>query len=448
MASVYTKQQRIAKLAKEHPGMVFTTLAHHIDMDWLKEAFLQVRRDGAVGVDDQTWQDYAQNWEENLPSLLNRFKSGGYFAPPVRRVHIPKGDGTKTRPIGIPTIEDKILQRAIVMLLEPIYEHQFKDWSFGFRPGRKAHEALAYLWKQAGACRVSVILDVDIKAFFDTIPHSKLREVVGHRVRDGVVLRVIGKWLKAGVMEDGEISYSEDGTPQGGVISPILANLYLHEVLDEWFLSMVKPRLKGRAFMVRYADDFIMGFEKAEDARGVYTVLPKRLAKYGLSPHPEKTRLVDFARPVQGTKRPSQPTKEPTTGRDNTSGESPGTFDFLGFTHYWGKSRWGRNVIKRKTAKDRLKRAIGKISLWCCENRHRPMEEQWQRLKKKLQGHYGYYGITCNSLSLSRFACAVVELWHKWLNRRDRQKSLGWERFGAMLRSVYRLPAPRIVHFI
>jgi group II intron reverse transcriptase/maturase len=374
-------------------------------------------------------------------------KSGSYQAPPVRRAHIPKGDGTQTRPIGIPTIEDKILQRAVVMLLEPVYEAQFKDWSFGFRPGRSAHQALEYLWQQSNACRVSVILDVDIKAFFDTIPHGKLREVVSQRVRDGVVLRVIGKWLKAGVMEAGEVSYSEEGTPQGGVASPMLANIYLHEVLDEWFASIVKPRLQGRAFMVRFADDFVMGFEHEADAQRVSAVLPKRMAKYGLSLHPEKTRLVDFARPAPRGRRTKNPAgAEPKD--DDPHGGHPGRFDFLGFTHYWGRALRGGYVIKRKTSKQRLRRAIKKVSQWCREHRHLPLREQWQKLKSKLAGHYGYYGITGNSLSLGRYAMAVVKLWHKWLNRRERKPSLNWTKYNAMLQGAYRLPSPRIVHSI
>jgi len=448
MQDVYTKQQRIAQLAKEDPGRVLTTLAHHIDMEWLKEAFKRVRKDGATGVDNQTWQDYAQNWEENLTGLLNRFKSGSYQAPPVRRVHIPKGEGAETRPIGIPTIEDKTLQRAVVMLLEPVYEQQFKDWSFGFRRGRGAHQALEYLWKANQECNVRVILDVDIRAFFDSIPHGKLREVLCQRVRDGVVIRVIGKWLNAGVMEAGEVSYAEDGTPQGGVISPILANIFLHEVLDEWFASTVKGWLKGRAFMVRYADDFVMGFEHEQDAQRVYKVLPKRLAKFGLSHHPEKTRLVSFARPVMNRTGTKQSTTEGEPKAEDPHGGNPGRFDFLGFTHYWGLSLKGRYVVKRKTSKKRLSRAIKRISQWCREHRHRPVREQWVTLTSKLKGHYAFYGITSNWVSLTQFLQAVERQWFKWLARRDRTRSLNWKRFGAMLRGPFRLPSPRIVHSI
>jgi RNA-directed DNA polymerase len=296
--------------------------------------------------------------------------------------------------------------------------------------------------------RVKVILDVDIKAFFDTIPHGQLREVVRQRVTDGVVLKVIGKWLNAGVMEAGQISYAEEGAPQGGVVSPMLANIYLHGALDEWFGSVVKPRLKGRAFMARYADDFVMGFEYEEDARRVYEVLPKRLAKYGLSLHPEKTRVVDFGPPVPSTKGSEQFTEEQGSKKDQPPGGSPGGFDFLGFTHYWGKSLRGRAVIKRKTSKKRLQRAITRISQWCRKYRHKPIREQHQKLKSKLQGHYNYYGIMCNSLSLSRYARAVEEQWYKWLNRRERKPSLSIKRFEAMLGGTYRLPPPRVMHQI
>jgi group II intron reverse transcriptase/maturase len=235
--------------------MVFTTLAHHIDVDWLREAYRRTRKDGARGVDGQTAADYASNLEDNLRSLLDRAKSGTYRAPPVRRVHIPKGDGKQTRPIGIPTFEDKVLQRAVAMILEAVYEQDFQDFSYGFRPGRSAHQALQALHKGLARMAGGWVLEVDIRKFFDTLDHEHLREILRRRVRDGVLLRLIGKWLNAGVLEGLELSYPESGTPQGGVISPLLANIYLHEVLDEWFVRDVKPRLNGPAFLVRYADD-------------------------------------------------------------------------------------------------------------------------------------------------------------------------------------------------
>jgi group II intron reverse transcriptase/maturase len=302
---VSTKQQRIAEIARQHPETSLTSLAHLIDLDWLLQAYQRTRKDGAVGVDGQTGEDYAADLEGNLRSLLERAKSGTYHAPPVRRVHIPKaGSATETRPLGIPTFEDKILQRAVVMVLEAICEQDFLDCSYGFRPGRSAHQALDTLWRSTMAMRGGWILDVDIRKFFDTIDHGHLREFLKRRVRDGVLLRLIGKWLNAGVLEDGCVTHPESGSPQGGVISPILSNLFLHYVLDAWYEREVRPRLKGESFLIRYADDFVIGFSHEEDARRVLAVLPKRFAKYGLTIHPEKTRLVPFERPDHATTLP------------------------------------------------------------------------------------------------------------------------------------------------
>src|SRR6266550_1361119 len=267
-ASVSTKQERIATLAKQSPQMAFTSLAYLMDLDWLKEAYQRTRKDGAVGVDRVTAEEYEQDLEGNLQRLLDRVKSGTYQASPVRRVHIPKGGSTtETRPLGIPTLEDKVLQRAVVMLLEPVYEQDFVDGSYGFRPGRGAHQALEKLWKETMNTDGGWVLEVDISKFFDTLDHGHLRQFLQHRVRDGVLLRLIGKWLNAGVMESGQISYPEAGSPQGGVISPLLANVYLHYVLDTWFEQEVQPRLAGRAYLIRYADDFVIGFTCEEDAR-------------------------------------------------------------------------------------------------------------------------------------------------------------------------------------
>jgi group II intron reverse transcriptase/maturase len=275
-----------------------TSLAHHIDINRLYEAFRRTRKDGAVGVDGQTGEDYEANLRDNLQSLLDRAKSGTYVAPPVRRTYIPKaGSATETRPLGIPTFEDKVLQRAVVMVLETIYEQIFLACSYGFRPGRSAHQALEDLWRQTTTMRGGWILDVDVRKFFDTIDRAHLRALLKRRVRDGVLLRLIGKWLNAGVLEEGNLTFPEAGTPQGGVISPLLANIFLHYVLDEWFEQEVRPRLKGHAFLIRYADDFVMGFALEEDARRVLEVLPKRFEKYGLTVHPQKTRLVPFERP-------------------------------------------------------------------------------------------------------------------------------------------------------
>jgi RNA-directed DNA polymerase len=315
----------------------------------------------------------------------------------------------------------------VVMLLTPIYEQDFLECSYGFRPRRSAHQALERLWHgimgMGGGCWV---LEVDIKSYFDTVKWEHLREFYKKRVRDGVVRRVLGKWLKAGVMEDGAIHYPEEGTPQGGVISPLLSNIYLHEVLDVWFDQEVRPRLRGKAELVRFADDFVIVFSSEADAHRVREVLPKRFERFGLTIQEAKTRLVDFSRP-------------------GGKGKEPGSFDLLGFTHYWGKSRKGNWVVQRKTAKKKFKQAVRRVYLWCKEHRHRPVKEQWETLNRKVQGHYGYYGVTFNRSGIKGFYEQVKRSWRKWLNRRSRDKDMPWERFHRLLER-YPLPEPRIVH--
>jgi group II intron reverse transcriptase/maturase len=433
---VFTKQQRIAELAKQSPDMGFTSLAHHIDLRWLYEAFLRTRKDGATGVDGQTAAEWEANLQDNLKSLLERAKSGTYRAPPVRRVHIPKGTGCETRPLGIPTFEDKVLQRAVVMVLEAIYEQDFKDCSYGFRPGRSAHQALEALWQQTKGGGGCWLVEVDIRKFFDTLDQARLREFLQLRVRDGVLLRLIGKWLKAGVLEEGSIAHPTTGTPQGGVISPLLANIYLHYVLDVWFEREVQPRLKGRAFLIRYADDFVIGFACEEDARRVLDVLPKRFGKYGLTLHPDKTRLIPFQRPPSGA-----------AGKGAQELPPPGTFDLLGFTHYWGRSWKGYWVVKRKTAKSRFQHALARIAQWCRLHRHFPIGEQQQALNQKLQGHYGYYGLTNNGRALTRFRGQVVRLWRKWLSGRQGGGIRPWAWFTGVLQR-YPLAPVKIVHSV
>jgi RNA-directed DNA polymerase len=434
--SVSTRQQRIAMLAKQSPQTAFISLNHYLDLDWLCEAFLRTRKDGAPGVDGQTWIGYARDLEKNLQSLLDRAKSGRYRAPPVRRVHIPKGTGPETRPIGIPTLEDKVLQRAVVMVLEAIYEQDFHDCSYGFRPGRSAHQALESLWTQTMQTAGGWILEVDIRKFFDTLDHGHLRTFLQRRVRDGVLLRLIGKWLNAGVLEEGTLLYPDAGSPQGGVVSPILANVFLHYVLDVWFAEEVQPRMRGQAFLIRYADDFVIGFTREDDARRVMDVLPKRFGKYGLTIHPEKTKLVPFRRPPYS--------RSPKGGPD---GDRPGTFDLLGFTHYWSRSRKGNWVVKRKTSASRFTRAVRTIAQWCRNNRHRPIAEQHQVLSRKLRGHYAYYGITGNSVALTRFREEVRRLWRKWLVRRKRGNRPPWSWF-ARLQERYCLPYVATVHSV
>lgn len=435
LGTVSTRQQRIAELAKQSPQMGFTSLNQHLDQAWLYEAYLRTRRDGAPGVDGQTAADYEADLRVNLQRLLDQAKAGTYRAPPVRRVHIPKGTGTETRPLGIPTFEDKVLQRSVVLVLEAIYEQDFLDCSYGFRPGRSAHQALEVLWQNLMRIEGGWLVDVDIRKYFDTLDHAHLRSLLAQRVQDGVLLRLIGKWLKAGVLEDGELSYPEQGTPQGGVVSPLLANVYLHYVLDVWFERAVKPCLRGRAFLIRYADDFVMGFACEEDARRVVEVLPKRFGKYGLTLHPDKTRLVPFSRPG----RPERVSQE--------AGIRPGTFDFLGFTHRWGTSRKGNAVVVRQTSACRFSRAVTKIAEWCRRHRHRPIPEQHAMLSQKLRGHYGYYGITGNSRALANLRYVVTAIWRKWLSRRSWAGYFSWLRL-ERLREHFALPPPVVVHSV
>jgi len=427
--TVSTKLERIASMAKAMPGVQLKTLAHHIDVDWLREAYRRTRKDGARGVDGQGAEEFAEKLEDNLRLLLERAKSGAYRAPPVRRAHIPKGDGSRTRPIGIPTFEDKVLQRAVAMVLEAVYEQEFHDFSYGFRPGRSAHQACEALQNASVRMAGGWVLEVDIKSFFDTIDHAHLREILGRRVRDGVILRLIGKWLNAGVMEGLVLSYPESGTPQGGVISPLLANIYLHEILDEWFVREVEPRLKGRAHLVRYADDFVVVFARKDDAERVLEVLPKRFGKYGLTLHPDKTRLVPFHRP----------------DRKDGDDDGPGTFDLLGFTHHWGLSRNGKWVVKKRTAKDRFSRTLRRFRDWCREHRHWKIKEQHRALARKLSGHYAYYGVTSNYGALARLHHEVKAIWKKWLSRRSQKAFIDWPAMHRLLER-FPLPPPRIVH--
>lgn len=428
--TISTKLQAIAQQAIGYPEMVFTTLAHHIDMEWLREAYRLTNKSSAAGIDGVTAKEYEANLEENLCDLHERLKSRRYIAPPVERVWLDKEDGRK-RPIGKPTFEDKIVQRAVVMLLEAVYEQDFYDFSHGFRPGHSPHQALHELREQCRELTINWIVDADVSGFFDELRHDLLREFLQRRVNDGGLLWLIGKWLNAGVMEEGRLTYTEKGSPQGGVVSPILANVFLHYVLDEWFEQEVKPRLKGRSFLVRFADDFVIGCELESDARRIIEVLPKRFDRYGLTIHPQKTQLVRFGKP----------------SKHDPSGPKNGTFDFLGFTHYWGKTRQGYWVIKRKTARKRLRRAIKALWQWCKENRHLPLKEQYQMLCLKLRGHYQYYGLRSNYRQLEAVYQEVLKGWWYWLNRRSRQRDLEWEEFKRLLTN-FPLPRPRIIHAI
>jgi RNA-directed DNA polymerase len=399
-------------------------------MDWMREAFRLTRKDGAPGIDGATAEDYERNLEANLLDLLERIKSGRYRAPPVRRAYIPKADGTQ-RMLGIPTFEDKVAQRAVTMLLEVVCEQDFLPCSHGFRPGRSAHDALRVLQNVLWAERLHWVIDIDIRKYFDSISHSHLRAFLDRRVTDGVIRRMIDKWLNAGAVEDGLLHLATEGSPQGGVISPCLSNVFLHHVLDEWFETEVKPRLRGGTLLVRFADDAIMAFDNVVDAQRVLAVLGKRLERFGLTLHPDKTRLVDF-RP-----RVSEGERHPETDGTN--------FDFLGLTRVWGRSRKGKNMVRQVTAKSRLVRALAAVSDWCRKHRHQTLRDQHRHLSSMMRGHFAYYGVGGNIRRLRGFAHQVARIWKKWLSRRDRGSVVPWARLNEMLKS-HHLPPPTISH--
>ena len=425
--NTFTKQQWIAEQAREHPQRVFTSLHHLIDGEWMREAYRRTRKDGATGIDGVTAADYEQDLEANLNDLLDRMKSGRYFAPPVRRHYIPKADGTK-RPLGIPTFEDKVAQRAILMLLEPIYETDFLPCSYGFRPGRSAHDALNTLRAGIIEQRQRWVIDADLKAYFDSISHTHLRSFLDLRIKDGVVRRMIDKWLKAGVLEEGTVHRPVTGAPQGGVLSPCLSNIFLHHVLDEWFEEVAKPRLRGNCQLVRFADDFVIALEDRHSGKRLLDVLGKRLGRYGLTLHEAKTRYVDFRR-----RRPY--------GRHWMA--SATTFDFLGFTHVWGRSMRGKDIVCQITAKGRFARALKSVHEWCKRNRHLPVEAQHDYLTRAIRGHCAYYGRTGNGKRLEWLRFQVARIWRKWLARRSRLRRMNWDRMNELLK---RYPLPSVTY--
>ena len=429
--TVSMKLQRIAQQASNYPEMVFNNLYYLIDKDFLYEAYRQTRKNAAPGEDKVTAKQYAGHLEENLLDLHGRLRSGRYVAPPVERVWIDKEDGRK-RPIGKPCFEDKVVQRAVVMILEAIYNHDFHDFSHGFRKGHSQHQALQELREKCVKLNIGWIVDADVSGYFDNIDHGLMRQFIEQRVNDGGIIKLIGKWLNAGVLEAGTLTHPTKGTPQGGVISPMLANIFLHHVLDEWFIKDVQPRMKGRSFLIRFADDFIIGFELEGDARRVMDVLPKRFNRFALNIHPEKTVLVRFKRLPKG----------------NKSSVGNGTFDFLGFTHYWAKSLRGYWVIKRKTAAKRLRRFIKEIWLWCRENRHEPLSEQYGALCSKLNGYYQYFGIRGNYKMLEVVFEHTERAWRYWLSRRSHKGSINWQKFMEFVRQKLPLPQPRIIYNI
>jgi RNA-directed DNA polymerase len=419
---------RIAELARQDAGRKFYSIAHLLTKEALWEAFDGLRKDAAAGVDGVTYADYAEHLIENIGKLHERLKSKTYRAQPLRRVYIDKEDGSK-RPISIPALEDKIAQKATVKLLNAIFEQDFLDCSHGFRPGRSAHDALDEVGRVLCRQPMEYVLELDICSYFDSIVRKQLMEMVERRVSDGSILRLIGKWIHIGVVDDGRLLLSETGTGQGQIISPLLANLYLHHVLDVWFEEQVKPRLRGQAYEIRYADDALLCFQYREDAQRVLDVLHKRFAKFGLTLHPEKTRLVEFGRRAHA--------------RATRLTTKTATFDFLGLTHRCATSRQGKFTVHVGTMKKRLKRGLTALANWCRRHRHDPLDYQQQMLNAKLRGHYQYYGRPTNYRSLWKFYRAVRRTWRTWLSRRTRGKRLSWETYAQLL-ARHPLLRPRI----
>ena len=417
---------KVVDRAKRDPNARLYSLARLVDQDALRRAFQRIRKDAAEGVDGITKEQYGQRLEENLASLHERMMAKRYRHQPIRRVHIPKANG-KTRPIGISTIEDKIVQGALTEVLSAIYETQFHAGSYGFRPGRSAHDALRAVDAMVYREGVEWILEADIQAFFDSVDRSKLLEMLRERVADEAFMRLVGKCLHVGVLDGEEFTKPDEGTTQGSIISPVLGNIYLHHVLDGWFEREIKPNLASYARLIRYADDFVMGFKSHEDAQRTLELLHERMGQYGLKLHPDKTRLVPIARPASG---------EP-------GGKGPDTFDFLGFTVYWARSRSGRWSLRMKTRKARLQRALKALGEFCRRRRHDPLKEQHAALKRRLQGHYNYFGVNGNHRGLKFLLREAERTWHKWLNRRSQRQRLNWERFRDFL-EVFPLPAPTI----
>jgi len=417
---------KVAERAQREPGAKFHSLAYLIDVELLARAYCRIRKDAAVGVDGITKEQYGEELEKNLLDLYERMKAKRYRHQPIRRVHIPKGKG-KTRPIGISALEDKVVQGAVREVLEAVYEQDFLPCSYGFRPGRSAHDALRALNQLVHSGKANWILEADIQSFFDSVNRRQLMEMLQIRVADGSMHRLVGKCLHVGVLEGEEFSEPEIGTAQGSILSPLLGNIYLHYVLDVWFEHEAKPRLKGKATLVRYADDFVIAFEYREDAERVMAVLGRRMEKFGLSLNPTKTRLVPFGRPL----------------RSSGGAKGPATIDFLGFTLYWRSARWGGWRVTCKTRSARLTRAIQSVYDWCRSHRHLSIKAQHSALASRLRGHFNYFGVNGNIRSLVALWHKAQMAWLKWLNRRSQRKRFNWERFTDLQRD-FPLPRPRI----
>jgi len=426
-----TGVERIAQRARQEPHTRYTSLMHHFTVDNLRACFESLDGKKATGVDGVTKAMYGQHLEENLQALHQKLHQRAYRPQPVRRVEIPKDDGS-TRPWGISCLEDKIVQEMARRILEAIYEPVFLDTSYGFRPGRSCHDALRQLNDEVMRAPVNWIADLDLARFFDTMPHMEILAVLAERIADQAFLRLIARMLKAGVQTPGGVVYDELGSPQGSIVSPVIANAFLDHVLDQWFMQTVRQHCRGYCALIRYADDALVVFEHGQDAQRFMRVLPKRLGKFGVGLNREKTRLLAF-----GKQQAWQAFRERTP--------LP-TFDYLGFTHYWGRSRTGKARLKRKTSKKRLRRALVEINAWLRQERNtRKLPDLWQAVAGKIRGHLAYFGVTDNSHALKQFRMAVRRLLFKWLNRRSQRCSFTWAGF---LRYEARYPLPRTARLV
>jgi group II intron reverse transcriptase/maturase len=423
--------ERVRQAAKKDRKQRFTALLHHVyDVERLRAAYLALQRDAAPGVDGQTWRHYGEALEENLRDLSARLRRGAYRARPVRRAYIAKADG-RLRPLGVPTLEDKIVQRAAAEVLSAVYEQDFLGFSYGFRPGRNPHQALDALTVGIETRRVNWVLDADLRDFFGTLDHGWLVKFLEHRVADRRVVRLIQKWLRAGVLEEGRRTRSETGTVQGGSISPLLANVYLHYVFDLWVQRWRRTQARGEVIVVRFADDFVVGFEHRHEAERFRAELRERFARFGLALHPDKTRLLEFGRFADRNRR----------GRGDGKPES---FDFLGFTHSCGKTRRGQFTVLRQTMRKRWQAKLREVKTELRRRLHDPLPEQGAYLRSVLLGHNRYYGVPRNGPSLGAFRHAITHLWRASLMRRSQTGFMSWER---LARHIARwLPTPRICH--
>ena len=426
-----TELERIAEMARKHPGEKLTTLAHHINEDTLKECHRDMDRQKAVGVDGVSWDRYEQNLQDNISGLMQRMRKGAYRPQPVKRVYIPKAGSDKMRPLGIPCHEDKLVQMQVSRILDAVYEQEFLDCSFGFRPDRNCHDALKVLNHVIEKRDINYVVDADIKGFFDNVNHAVLMELLQMRIGDPKLLSLIKRILVAGVMEDGQVKPTEKGVPQGGGSSAVLSNVYLHHVLDSWFMEVVKGHCKGEAHLVRYADDFVACFQYEDDAKRFYASLTKRLEKFGLEVATEKTRIIAFGRNASRE-------------RGGNGQGKPETFDFLGFTHYCGKSTNGRFRVKRKTSAKKFRASLARVKEWLHLNLVSPTAEVISMLAVKLVGHYRYYGITDNSGMIGDFYYHIRRMLFKWFCRRSQKTGMNWDKFQRHL-SRYPIPRGRIM---